>query len=91
MPATMIASPGVSSRGATRVGARWALGEAFDGARQTVADRARLTTLRQDCGTFTISGGRQGQPCGDGYYVEFHVRVQPVDLLDRGPVEGVRR
>jgi hypothetical protein len=90
MMATMIASPGGWSRGAACVSGRRPLGEAPIGARQTVAVGARLTTLRQDCGTLTIIGGGSRPPNGGGDRVESVLRVQSIDLRGRPVCGSVR-
>lgn len=83
MMATMIASLGGWSRGAGCAGGPFALAEASDEARQTVAPAARLTTVWQKCGTFTISGGAQRQSQLGDHSVESVLRLPSNDIRDR--------
>lgn len=83
MMATMIACSGGWNRGARGVGGPHVLRGVSGGARQTVAPRTQLTTVWQNCGTLTVSGGAQRQPYGDGHSVESLLRYQTIELGDR--------
>lgn len=81
MMAMNIAGLGGYSRRARSADGPFVLREPIDGARQTVAVAAVLRTLRQICGTSTMSAGRGRSPAVGCCRVESFV---PIDVFQSG-------